>query len=70
MVLMTLSYRGYNKNGDTDTSLVGIGMSPLLSPPKLHLPQVIPRSKVCSQLGSSHDLYYISDYKTGKANGQ
>lgn len=55
---------------DTDPSLVGTGMSPLLSPSKLHLPQVTPCQKVCSQLASSHDLYYISDYKTGKANGQ
>lgn len=68
---MTLWNRGYNKTGDTGISLVGIGMSPLPSPPKLHLPtQVTPCPKVCSQLASSQDLYYISDYKTGKANGQ
>lgn len=35
---------------ETDTSLVGIRMSPLLSPPKLHLP---PHRKVCSLLASS-----------------
>lgn len=70
MVPTTLWYCGYNKTGDTDTSLAGTGMSPLLSPPKLHLPQIIPCWKVCSQLASSHDLHYTSDSKTGKANGQ
>lgn len=61
---------GYNKTGDMDTTLVGVGMSFLLSPPKPHLSPGYSVLKVCSQLVSSHDLYYTSDHKTGKTNGQ
>lgn len=73
----------YNKVWDTDTWIVGIGVNPLLSPPKPsqqlqgershHLPpQSLQVERLCTsgQLASSHNLSYISDYKTGKANGQ
>lgn len=74
----------YNKVWDMDTWIVGIGVNPLLSPPKPsqqlrrershHLPlRSLQVERLCTsgQLASSHNLsYYISDYKTGKANGQ